>query len=389
MDLEADISWNNVSYEDSYEECLNMTIAECRLGPPRYPLSTVIPMTIVYVVILMTGVIGNICTCIVINRKGYMHTATNYYLFSLAISDLLLLVLGLPDELYQLWYRYPYAFGEAFCILRGLTSEMSTNASILTITAFTFERYVAICHPLSVKTKANLPRAVKTILAIWFVAALCALPTVLQFGIKYEEGRSGEILWDTAMCSVKNPLPHIFEISTCLFFVLPMILMSVLYVLIGVRLKQSSGGKHGDSLNEGNSTVMRQKISSRKSVVRMLVAVVISFFICWSPFHAQRLLAIYTEKVTPTLLLTFTILTYTSGVTYYLSATVNPILYQLFSVKFRQAFKDTFAVCCKTGKDSSNLQFENSRYKVSCNNGNDPFATSASWAAEATNHQEL
>lgn len=32
-----------------------------------------------------------------------MHTATNYYLFSLAVSDLLLLVLGIPQELFSLW----------------------------------------------------------------------------------------------------------------------------------------------------------------------------------------------------------------------------------------------------------------------------------------------
>jgi len=37
----------------------------------------------------MTGVIGNVTTCVVIARNSYMHTATNYYLFSLAISDML------------------------------------------------------------------------------------------------------------------------------------------------------------------------------------------------------------------------------------------------------------------------------------------------------------
>jgi len=42
----------------------------------------------------MTGVVGNVTTCVVIARNSYMHTATNYYLFSLAISDTLSLVLG-------------------------------------------------------------------------------------------------------------------------------------------------------------------------------------------------------------------------------------------------------------------------------------------------------
>ena len=48
----------------------------------------------VYISIFISGIIGNIFTCIVIVRNRYMHTATNYYLFSLAVSDILILLLG-------------------------------------------------------------------------------------------------------------------------------------------------------------------------------------------------------------------------------------------------------------------------------------------------------
>ena len=86
--------WNNHSVIYNFTGCHNTSMAMCLLGHPRDPLTTVIPMTLVYTFILATGVIGNICTCIVIYSNRYMHTATNYYLFSLAVSDLLLLVLG-------------------------------------------------------------------------------------------------------------------------------------------------------------------------------------------------------------------------------------------------------------------------------------------------------
>lgn len=73
------------------------------------------------------------------------------------------------------------------------------------------------------------------------------------------------------------------------------------------------------------------------------MAVVVSFFICWSPFHAQRVLAIHvaenSSKFVQTILI---VLTHVSGITYYLTATINPILYQLLSLKFRLAFRDTF-----------------------------------------------
>ncbi|GFU26058.1 pyrokinin-1 receptor [Nephila pilipes] len=122
-------------------------------------------------------------------------------------------------------------------------------------------------------------------------------------------------------------------------------------------------------------------------------AVVISFAICWSPFHAQRLLATYTTDVTPTLVLTYTILTYISGVAYYLSATINPILYQVMSVKFRQAFKDTFIACCKCFKGTSTFDKElsfhcdNSRYKISCHQQNkENLNNSVSWVCGTPNN---
>lgn len=65
-----------------------------RLGSKHLPLQLVLPITFAYVTIFVTGVFGNIMTCIVIKKKPTMQTATNYYLFNLAISDLLLLVLG-------------------------------------------------------------------------------------------------------------------------------------------------------------------------------------------------------------------------------------------------------------------------------------------------------
>jgi hypothetical protein len=215
------------------------------LGPIRDPLATVIPMTIVYALILVTGVIGNFTTCVVIVRNKYMHTATNYYLFSLAISDLLLLVLGLPQEIYQLWQKYPYAFGEIFCVIRGLTSEASTNSSVLTITAFTIERYVAICHPLKAHTMSKLSRAVKLIIIIWILGVVCALPIAFQFGIVFDY-MNDVLIPESAACTVKRSIPylneHTFTISSLLVFVIPVTIISVLYMLIGLKLRCSAAG---------------------------------------------------------------------------------------------------------------------------------------------------
>ncbi|KAK5649568.1 hypothetical protein RI129_000597 [Pyrocoelia pectoralis] len=346
-------------------------------GPKRDSLYVVIPITLLYVAIFITGLLGNICTCVVIARNKCMHTATNYYLFSLAISDLLLLISGLPTEIYSTWSKYPYIFGEIFCILQGFAAETSANATVLTITAFTIERYVAICYPFLSHTMSKLSRAIKYIIVIWLLAMCFALPQAMAFGIFYEQYPNGHSATnDHYVCTVKRVvIPHAFEISTFVFFIAPMTVITILYVLIGIRIRKSTSSRNRDGsvklkhyknkpfLQTSNKS-MRVMVGSNidniqimyedtgrknysrnsqasKHVVEMLVAVVVGFFICWAPFHAQRLLAIYGQPDSSNMITTFNILTYVSGVFYYLSTTINPLLYHIMSRKFRIAFKET------------------------------------------------
>ena len=212
--------------------------------PRREDLSTAIPLTLIFGLLLLTGCIGNICTAIVIARprNKYMHTATNYYLFSLALSDFLFLTLGLPQEMYTLWQRYPYAFGEHFCIIRGYLSEASTYASILTISAFTMERYVAICHPLWAHTMSQLPRAITSIVIIWCLAAVCAIPPAAELGIVTQVGPiTRRHLEQSAQCASKRVIyENMFVVSAIVFFIVPMIIVTVLYILIAIELRRSS-----------------------------------------------------------------------------------------------------------------------------------------------------
>lgn len=60
----------------------------------RDPLTIILPITVIYVIIFIAGVLGNVITCVVIYKNKTMHTATNYYLFNLAVSDFLVLIFG-------------------------------------------------------------------------------------------------------------------------------------------------------------------------------------------------------------------------------------------------------------------------------------------------------
>lgn len=69
-------------------------LLESMLGPQKKPFSFVFFMGTTYMLIFICGIIGNISTCFVVIFNNCMHTTTNYYLFSLAVSDVLSLLMG-------------------------------------------------------------------------------------------------------------------------------------------------------------------------------------------------------------------------------------------------------------------------------------------------------
>ncbi|XP_068082669.1 neuropeptides capa receptor isoform X2 [Anabrus simplex] len=252
----------NVSVENAtalWNVSLEAYLLDTR-GPKHLDLHIVLPITIVYALIFVTGVVGNVAVCAVIVRTAEMHTATNYYLFSLAISDLALLLLGLPNDLSVYWQQYPWALGEALCKFRAVVSEMMSYTSVLTIVAFSMERYLAICHPLYSYSMKGLRRALRIIAVVWMISLVSAVPFAVYTTVSYVEYPPA--------------------------------------------------------------------------------AVVVAFFLCWAPFHLQRLLYIH-GKGCPNFREINEWLFYITGCFYYLSSTVNPILYNVMSAKYRDAFLKT------------------------------------------------
>ena len=51
------------------------------------------------------------------------------------------IVAVLPGELYVMWHQYPWPLGELACDAKNVVNEAIMNTSILTIVAFTIERW--------------------------------------------------------------------------------------------------------------------------------------------------------------------------------------------------------------------------------------------------------
>ncbi|KAK3758374.1 hypothetical protein RRG08_004194 [Elysia crispata] len=254
-----------------------------------------------------------------------------------------------------IWEAYPFHFGSGFCIIKSFVSEMTAYASVLTITAFTIDRYVAICHPLRSQVLSSLSRAVKIIIIIWTIACACALPYPIHTRTYHEvhDPCTQEPLPESYVCNLpgryRSGMRYMFQFSTFAFFVVPMVIITIMYALIGLTLLKTDQFAGGNKTKQAALAAAKAK----RAVLKMLVAVVIAFFVCWAPFHAQRLMTMYVapDAWTEDLLTVQTNIFYISGVLYFFSSTVNPFLYNVMSKRYRKAFKHTLARCL-SGKNS-------------------------------------
>ncbi|XP_053896481.1 neuromedin-U receptor 1 [Malaclemys terrapin pileata] len=340
---QQDAAFSHVDPKD-----LNLTVEQLQdkyLGPRRS--SFFIPVCATYLLIFMVGAIGNTLTCLVIVRHRFMRTPTNYYLFSLAVSDLLVLLLGMPLELYEMWSNYPFLLGAGGCYFKTLLFEAVCFASILNVTALSVERYIAVVHPLKAKYVVTRKHAKRVIVTVWVLSVLCSIPNTSLHGIQplYVPGRG--VVPDSAICTLVKPrliYNFIIQITTILFFFLPMGTISILYLLIGLQLKkekmlQALEAKSGGDCDYHNIRVQQQKIR-RRQVTKMLFVLVVVFGICWAPFHTDRLVWSFVSHWTGRMLHMFQYVHIISGVFFYLSSAANPILYNLMSTRFREMFKE-------------------------------------------------
>ncbi|XP_026577457.1 neuromedin-U receptor 1 [Pseudonaja textilis] len=329
-------------------ELLNMTAEELRtryLGPRRSGFF--VPVCTTYLLIFAVGAVGNIITCVVIIRHRFMRTPTNYYLFSLAVSDLLVLLLGMPLELYEMWSNYPFLLGAGGCCFKTLLFEAVCFASILNVTALSVERYIAVVHPLKAKYMVTKKHAQKVIVTVWLFSVVCSIPNTSLHGIQTLYVPGWGPVPDSDTCTlVKSPVVYnlLIQLTTILFFFIPMAVISVLYLLIGLQLRKEKllealEAKTG-SRSDHWSAHLQQKKARRRQVTNMLFMLVVVFGICWAPFHTDRLVWSFVSHWTDAMQRMFQYVHVFSGVFFYLSSAVNPVLYNLMSSRFREMFKE-------------------------------------------------
>ena len=133
-----------------------------------HPLDHRLVGTLFVGLIFVVGLAGNALVVAVVLRVPEMRSPTNCYLMSLALADIVLLVSApLPTLVEYHVIVDQWVFGAGACSVAVFAQYLGVNMSSLSMTAFTVERYVAICHPFKARVADSAGRARRVTLTLW------------------------------------------------------------------------------------------------------------------------------------------------------------------------------------------------------------------------------
>ena len=273
------------------------------------------------IVLLPIGIAGNLLVIIVVKKKRYLRTKTNFLLANLAASDLVANFLAYTVGIARAFPMPSRALGTFLCRINSYYPAASF-CSILTLTVIALERYSVIVKPLGSGLKFGTRTLRYFIIAIWILSIASVTPLVF-----FDEYNSERICVRTWSMHSKFVF---WTGAIVLSIALPVLVIMYCYFRI---IRELYFGPKVIPMNIPLEVDAREK----KKVIKLSIIVTSVFIIAFTPFAVVRQLEIHGPVPNEVTVLALSLIL--------LSSVLNPFIYAFQSTNYRQAFKETIFGC--------------------------------------------
>ncbi|GFO14616.1 orphan G-protein coupled receptor 40 [Plakobranchus ocellatus] len=247
-------------------------------------LEVVITLLVLYGILCMISLFGNFLVCYVILKNKRLHTATNFFIANLAISDLLVTFMNVPFNIARNMLD-DWPLGELPCHMVNFSLSLTTYVSTYTLTSIALDRHRVVLKPLSRRLSRRF--ALVILILIWLVALCLSLPYGLYMRVVKQKFL---ITREYARCSFVGPAnwANFRQFLTVMTFILQYLVPLTLIAVAYGRIVQSLWARTQVGAVTANQQLSRSR--AKKKSIKLLIAVVVVFAICWFPLHMYHLL---------------------------------------------------------------------------------------------------
>ena len=316
-------------------------------------------LTLVEVAITITALVGNLIVVYAFfGYKKLRTSVTNYFVISLAVSDILTSALVTPFKLEGTIKDNRWIHGEFMCSLYTTMYLLAVPSSVINLCAVTVDRYLVLRMPLRYNTIMPPRRAVLIICCLWIYAIIWSCLPVMG--------------WNTGIPVVKDGYCYFvttreYNITVNIVnFLLPMIFMGIFWSFIYaivlqhlervIKMEKNLSLNTNDSSNSSNLNSIGQATAMKTSLApprnektdkkrmrrnvrgsRYIGFIVVLFYFCWLPFVTISMIGNLCQSCAlhiPWVVFdAFLVLGF-------LNSALNPFLYPFHDKHFKEAFRD-------------------------------------------------
>jgi allatostatin receptor len=292
-----------------------------------------IPIT--FALIALVGIVGNglVMRVFVILSSEKLQNTTNILIVSLAAADLLFLVFCVPFTAANYAMSY-WPFGDVWCKVINFMTHVSAYVSIWTLVLLSLDRYIAVVHPVLSKRIRNCRNTILLLCITWTLILCGNIPILLQYGVVHYQWME----FDRSSClnlaglGSKIVLKVFYGCFFVLGYALPLTLICVLYGFLLKRMwRRTIATRH-----------QRRIQDKKRRVIRVVIAFVVAFAICWLPIQVICVVESFTQYE-PTVESTAVLMA--ANCLSYVNSCINPVLYAFLSKDFQRNLRSNLFCC--------------------------------------------
>lgn len=300
----------NWSHEDEYYDYEN-------IDPVAHNTVKIITV-IIYSLTFLLGVPGNAFVLWIAGLK-MKRTVNVVWFINLAIADFLC-CLTVPFSISDTLLENHWPYGNIMCKIIPPFVILNMFASVFTLALISLDRLMLVVRPVWAQNHRSLVLAWALCGLVWVLALLLSLPSmILKTTVTEDKNLTTHCTYVIPDDNLsKSLMGSVQTVRFLLGFFVPLLLILISYILITVRVRSSS--------------------FRSKRAFKIIVAVIVAFFVCWLPYHALGLANEFGKNEE-----LVSLLDQLSIALAYVNSCLNPLLY----VFMGQDFKDKVRLSLK------------------------------------------
>uniref|UniRef100_H3AF38 G-protein coupled receptors family 1 profile domain-containing protein n=1 Tax=Latimeria chalumnae TaxID=7897 RepID=H3AF38_LATCH len=294
--------------------------------------------------IAIMAIAGNTLVCWAVASNRRLRTATNYFIVSLAMSDIAVGVLVIP---FAITISVELTMDFHGCLFLACLVLALTQSSIFSLLAITVYRYLAISFPLRYPALVTGRRAKYTITILWILALVIGLIPLFGWNQWHslQKSCSGNTTHrnHVVVCKFDGvvDMSYMVYVNSFVCVLFPMLLLLGIYTKIFMVARRQLMRFDPTKGNGGcrAKNVLLKEIHAAKSF-----SIIVGLFaLCWMPLHILNcIFFLCTNCAKPLWALDLAI------VLSHANSAVNPVIYAYHLPEFQKTFRKI--VCCRQGQ---------------------------------------